>query len=402
MSSGDMPIVDIEGNRPPFPLLIAFSVLGPLSIHLILPSLPDLQRAFSADYVTIQFLISVFVVTFGFSQIFVGMLADRFGQRKILLAGLALYALASALCAFTSSIDSLIALRAIQGIGICAGTVIARSVVRLWYNEAESTRILGYLAIGVSVGPMVAPMIGGAIFELSGWEGLFLSMALAGAFSLLLALPFSFDRIDAEMPVVRNIFADVGRLLRRRTFLLYWSTVSLNAGVVLSFIIGAPYIGIRTFGLTPTAFGIWFGMGAVGYAAGNFVAGMISTRVSREAAVFAGTLAVAACVFAMIALFQLGMASAPPIFLAFAGIMAASGFIMPNSYAGAMSSDPTTAGSASGFLGFGQYVNGAVFSAIGTLLMEAYAAPVLLTVVMACSAIGGIAVAVLLLRGHRA
>lgn len=387
----------------PVSLLVAFSILGPVTIHLILPALPHLQTQFGADYATTQLLISFFVVAFGAGQILVGPMADLFGKRRILVAGMALFTVASALGALAPGITALIGLRILQGIGACAGTVLARAMILDHYRPPASTRILGYLAIGISIGPIIAPTAGGLLFELAGWRMSFWALAGLGLANTALAmwlLPAD-PGTGSNSAGLARLARDIGLLLRDRGFILNWLTVCFNAGTVFTFIACAALIGDMYLGLTPTLFGLWFGLGAIGYIIGNFVSGHLAGRFRATTILAAGVFAVALRAGLIVLGLALDVRSPLMLFGLFSAIMAASGLVMPNAYAGSMAAVPAAAGSASGFVGFAQYVVGAVFATVAGHLIDARQEPVWLGIVMAFASAAGIGVAIAMLRRAR-
>lgn len=392
----------VSSRHPPVSVLIAFAILGPLTIHLVLPALPSLQRDFGTDYTTTQLLISAFAVAFGLAQLFVGMLADLFGQRRVLIAGLLLYALASALGLVAWSIGTLVGLRLVQALGVCTGAVIARSLVRSWWGVSDATRILGYLAIGIAIGPMIGPTLGGLVFEQVGWRGLFVGMAGLGLASVALAVSFvpAASGGPGRTRGLRGLRDDIARLLRHRRFRLYWLGVCFNSGVVFTFIVGAPWVGTVYLGLSPTMFGLWFGLGSVGYAGGNYVAGRVAARMRGETVVLTGAVLVAIFVLVMLVGFVAGLRGPVAVFGVYACVMFSTGLLMPNAFAGAMDAVPAASASASGFVGFAQYAVGAVTSSLASSLMDAYQDPVWLAGIMAVSALLCV-VAAAALRGER-
>jgi len=383
---------------PPVPLLVAFSVLGPVTIHMVLPALPFLQHEFGTDYATVQLLISAFVLAFGGGQVLVGPLADLYGRRLVLCGGMALFTLASVLCALAPNVQALIALRALQGLAACTGTVLSRAIIREYWELPTSTRILGYLAMGISIGPIIAPTAGGLLFQAAGWRMPFWTLAVLGLANTALALALvPRQKGSGGGDGLRRLAQDIRRLLRERSFLAAWLTVSFNAGCVFTFIANASLISNMVLDLSPTAFGAWFGLGAVGYISGNFVAGRIS-RLGETSVLAIGAILVAVAALAMAAVLGLGLFRPLPIFGLFSFIMAASGLVMPNAFAASMAAVPAAAGSASGFVGFAQYVVGAVFAALASYLVESHHAPVFLGAVMVTSALCGLAVALWMLR----
>lgn len=386
-------------RAPPVPLLVAFSVLGPVTIHMVLPALPFLQGEFDTDFATAQLLVSFFVLAFGGGQILVGPLADLWGRRAVLCGGMALYALSSALCALAPNIETLIGLRVVQGLAACTGTVLARAIIREFWEVPASTRVLGYLAMGISIGPIIAPTAGGLLFQAAGWRMPFWTLAVLGLVNTALALALvPRTGRSGGGDGLRRLGSDIRALVRDRGFRAAWWTVCFNAGCVFTFIANAALVSDMMLDLSPTAFGAWFGLGAVGYIAGNLVAGRLASRFSGIAVLGMGVVAVAVVALGMAAVLALGIASPLAIFGLFSLIMAASGLVMPNAFAASMAAVPGAAGSASGFVGFAQYVVGAVFATVASYLVESWHAPVFLGLVMVASSVLGVAVAARMTR----
>ena len=121
-------------------LLAALSAIGPLTTDMYLPSLPDIARLLNASTAQVQLTVSAYLLGFAFGQIFYGPLADRHGRKPVLLGAVALYCAASLACALSTSIEMLIAARALQALGGSGGIVLARAIVRDLYSGARAGR----------------------------------------------------------------------------------------------------------------------------------------------------------------------------------------------------------------------------------------------------------------------
>lgn len=388
------------GKKPPIALLVSFGIIGPLTIHLVLPSLPHLQQDFGTDYATIQLLISLYVIAFGSAQLFIGPLADMIGRRATLLAGISLYMVASALCALAPNVETLIALRMLQGVGGCTGAVLARAIVRDYYDDRQSAKVLGYLAMGIAIGPMAAPAAGGVLFELTGWRGLFWLLAAIGAMSLVLGWLFvgNSGLRPGGSGRLRKLFSDVATLVCNRRFILSTLNICFNTGMFYAFVVGGPYIGNAFLGLSPKVYGAWFAVVAIGYAVGNFLSGRLIGRFTLQKVVLAGATAAFVSTCGLTAVFAMHIGS--PL-LVFGGVGLAtlwSGLVMPNSLAVALSVDPRLAGSASGFAGFSQFAVAAAFSTIAGTVLEQWNDPTAVGLVMIAATLASVIVSILLLR----
>ncbi|MCI5074133.1 multidrug effflux MFS transporter [Oricola sp.] len=380
--------VEAARQKPPVKLLVLFGILGPLTIHLIMPSLPNMQQEFATDYATVQLLISLYVIALGAAQLFVGPMADILGRRRVLIGGLTLYTVASALCAFAPGFEVLLGLRILQAIGACTGAVLARAIIRDHYDESQSTRVMGYLAMGMAVGPMLAPLLGGILFEIVGWRGLFAALAAMGVASFAFAWKFigNSGQIRHGQNRLRRLFADITVLLRNTRFILYAANICFHTGMFYAFIAGGPYLASVFLGMTPKVYGAWFATAALGYAGGNFLAGRLIALVRSETLVLFGAIGTFTFTLMLFLVLMAGIHMPLAIFGPVALATFSSGFVMPTSYSGSLSIDPSLAGSASGFVGFLQFSFAGILSTLASIAIEVFDTPVALGAVMTFAA----------------
>src|SRR5215470_11102065 len=141
----------------------AISAFASLSIDTYLPALPSLEHVFSASSTQVQLTLASFFVAFAMGQVVYGPIIDRFGRKRPLCAALLLYATASAGCALAGSIGTLVMMRFVQALGACAGGVIARAIVRDWFEPIDTARIFSALILVTGFAPMLAPLVGGYV-----------------------------------------------------------------------------------------------------------------------------------------------------------------------------------------------------------------------------------------------
>jgi DHA1 family bicyclomycin/chloramphenicol resistance-like MFS transporter len=339
-------------------ILIGAVALGPVSTDLYLPSLPSIGRDLGADVAATQLTLSVFLAAFALVQIPVGPLSDRFGRRPILLSGLAVYALASVACAFAPSIEMLIAARAVQAAGACAGVVLGRAVVRDIYGPDRAARMLAYIGGAVALAPMVGPIIGGLIQSLFGWRWNFGVLATFAVITLALGLgglPESNTRRDPRALDPSRMVANFGTLLRHRGFLGCALAVAFIYAGLFAFISGASFVLIDGLGVPPDRFGYIFAIVVIGYITGTQIAGRLTMRLGIARMVWLGgsVSLVAGGVMAVLAPLAAGSSWA---LAAIAAPMACytmgAGIVMPNGQAGALAPFAHMAGAASALMGF--------------------------------------------------
>src|SRR3954467_3011819 len=210
----------VTGRRPDGRLILllgALAACGPISIDMYLPSLPTIAQAFAISTGAAQATLTSFMFGFSFGMLLYGPLSDAYGRRPVLLGGIALYALASIGCAAALSIDALVFVRFLQALGAGAASVLARAIARDAHEPTDAARVLSMLSIVTSIGPLLAPLIGGQLLLLGGWRVVFMALTLFGtvcAITAFLKVPETWPREKRAHSVLFKSFAAYGRLLR--------------------------------------------------------------------------------------------------------------------------------------------------------------------------------------------
>ena len=173
-------------------LLIAMTGVSSLSLNILVPAIPSLVAKFAADPASVQLTVSLYLLGLAVAQLVFGPLSDRFGRRPVVLAGLALATIASTAAIFAASISSLIVARVAQSLGASTGQTIGRAIIRDLYDREHAASMIGLVTSVVVLMPMAAPLIGGILDTLFGWEAIFVFTA-ALSFTVfawaMLALP---------------------------------------------------------------------------------------------------------------------------------------------------------------------------------------------------------------------
>ncbi len=161
--------------------MVAFAAfLGPFTQTVYTPILPELGTALRTTPFLINLSISIFTFVLAFMQIIYGPLVDRTGRKRTLLAGLAVYVVASMGCFLANSIEVLLAFRALQAVGIAAGAVVAVTVIGDRFEGAARGRAMGSFQMMVALGPVAGPVVGGFIGEHVDFHYVFLLLAIVG------------------------------------------------------------------------------------------------------------------------------------------------------------------------------------------------------------------------------
>lgn len=291
-------------------ILAGLAMLGPFSINAYLPSFGEMASVLHTDAVALQQTISVYFFSFAFMSLWHGAISDALGRRRVVLCGLAVYALASLGCVFATGVEQLWVLRALQGFSAGAGIVIGRAVIRDLHQGPLARRMMSQVVMIYGVAPAIAPLVGGALQISFGWRSVFLFLALLAA-SLLGAVALRLP--ETLPPRARRPFnaADLGRgylsLLRNRAFMAWSLSYALMFGAFFIYVLSAPVFVMTHLGLGEGDFLWLFGPATAGLVGGSALAGKVSTRWS-----FARTLAMAFALMGAATCYNLAVAWIAP------------------------------------------------------------------------------------------
>jgi len=381
-------------------ILGAMTAFAPLSVDMYLPAFPELQRVFATDAGQVQLTLATFLVAFALGQVVYGPLADRFGRKPPLYAGLSLFVLASIGCALAQDIGQLAALRFLQALGAGAGVVVARAMVRDLFPPSEAVSVFSRLMLVIGVAPMLAPLLGGYLLLWFGWQSIFLALALFGLLCLLaiaVRLPESLAPENVQRLSARGMALGYAALLADRRFLGPALVGGLSIAGMFVYITVSPFVFIEVLGVPTESYGWIFGLNALGF----ILASQFNARFGRLFGP-ARVLPVAVALQLLVGLALLlggaaGLGGRWGVFLPVFAYLVCLGFIMPNTAALAMAPFGRNAGSASALLGLLQFGLAAVAAAIAGVFAHDSALPMAL-LIASCAAAGGLAYLLLLRR----
>lgn len=324
-------------------LLIAISALNPLAVNIIVPALTGMAEGLDTDFATVQLTLSSYLFAIAIAQLVYGPLSDKFGRRPIVLVGVAVYVLASILCVVATSIWVVIIGRILQGIGAAAGFALGRAIVRDLYEREKAASMLGYITMGFSTVPMVAPLIGGLISDHLGWRLIFVFIAIV---SLLLLVSVWFALPETRKPMAvgqtRPGFFQSFRILAKiPAFWAYTLNLGFMVAIFFIFLGGTPFVATKLFGMSGTEFGLFFALVPVGFFLGNWLTAKLATRLGIGVMIRGGNLL--ALISGIISAILLGSGWQNP-FALFAPMYLmglANGLSMANGTAGAVSIRPS-------------------------------------------------------------
>jgi DHA1 family bicyclomycin/chloramphenicol resistance-like MFS transporter len=358
-------------------LLAALTAVGPLSTDMYLPSLPDIAHEFHASTPQVQLTLSAFLIGFAVGQIVYGPLSDRYGRKPVLLAAVGLFCAASLACTLSTSIEMLIAARAAQALGGSGAVVLTRAIVRDLYSGVRAGRELSLIGSVMALAPVLAPIGGGALQTVFGWQAIFVVLVAAGAIAMTITwtlLPETLAKPTMNGAPV-SMLRSYRIVLSSRVYLAYLGLGSFSYAGLFAWLSGASFVLQNLYGLTPFVFGVVFAIGAVGYMVGTTIAARVVARLGLDRVAGLGSAMLAIGGLLMSLSVALGFTSSLSLVLPVAMFLAGLGMVLPQSIAGAMTPFPERAGAASSLFGFVQQTAAAVCGALVAWLLGRNAWP---------------------------
>lgn len=354
------------------------SAIGPFAIDMYLPALPSIGRSLGASTNAVQASLMAFFVAMGLGQLIYGPVSDMVGRKRPLYVGLLLFAGASIGCALAPDIQTLVALRFVQGLGACAGMVVSRAVVRDLHTGPDAARLMALLMLVFSVSPILAPLAGSFLIEWFGWRSVFWAVTVAAVLGLLLvatSLPETRLPQDRAHSSLRGALAAYGVLMRDRHFM---GLVMIGAFGMSSFFVylaNSSFVLINHYGLTPRQYSMAFALNAASFIGASQLTGKLAGRFGLVAVV---RLAVAAYAAALVLLCLLNLLGVERLDVMMVLLLVGYGFlglVLPSTAVLALDGHGAIAGTASALMGTMQFATGALLMALVGLFVDGSARP---------------------------
>jgi MFS transporter, DHA1 family, multidrug resistance protein len=352
----------LDGQWVFIAVLTALTALGHLASAVYLPSLPAITVALKASASAAHATLSVFLLGYAAAQLVYGPLSDQYGRRVVLFCGLAIYVLASLVCAFAADIDTLILARLAQGVGACAGMVIARAIARDSYSGKSLSVVMAIIATAVAVVPGFVPLLGGVIQDALGWRATFLTTTALGALIAVAAwhwLPDASADTDARISFGR-LRRDYGEVLRSRSFRQNSLVGAFGLGAMFAFNAASPSLFIDRLGTSATEYGIYPTITVLGYFLGGAAAARLVSHVAERRLIIVGAAIMVLGTAAMLAMPLTGTLSVAGMVVTMFVFVGGLGIVLPLTSAASLQNFPHCAGTAAAVLGFVQMAGAAV------------------------------------------
>ncbi|MGY6653682.1 multidrug effflux MFS transporter [Amycolatopsis sp. TRM77291] len=374
-------------------VLATLTAVAPLATDMYVPGLPDLSRSLGASVSSAQLSLTMFLIGVVAGQLLLGPLSDAVGRRGVLLWGSTAFAVCSALCAVSPTIEVLNAARLCQGIAGAAGIVVARAVITdLFQGDTAAKRFSALAAIG-SAAPILAPMLGGAILSVSSWRAVFGVLAAVGLLlvgGVLLWVPESLPRSRRSKGGPVATVRMVGVLLRRRRLMGQVFSLCFGCAGVFTYLAGSSFVFHEVHGASTGLTSLIYGVNAVGSMAGSFLFGRLVRRFTVEILLLTGISGGLVAILFLVGASLLGVNSLALTWSCLFAFIMAFGLYFPAVMTSAQELGRDAPGATSALLGGGQFLLGGITSPLVGAFGTGSALP-MAVIIAICLAFGTVA-----------
>ena len=371
-------------------VLALVSAVEPLSINMYLSGLPQLGRDLDLSQAGAQLTLTFFLAGMAIGQLVTGPLSDARGRRGIFLTGVFLLVVATAASALATHAWVLFAARFIMGLAGGTAVVLARAVAGDLAKGPELARVFSLLMLIGGAAPVIGPIVGGLVVDSVGWRGVFWLLVVLNLITALAVLRW----IPETMPVekrtsggLRPLFTAMGGLLKDRAYVGFTLGFIFSFSTMFAYVSASPFILQEHYGFTPVQFALIFAVNTTGM----FIVALTNAKIVKKVgplrlAKVGNTVLLAATVFLLAA--ALADANRWFILVGLFVVVASMGINFANNSALAISRAGAVTGSASAFMGSGQFIMAGVLSPlVGVAAAAGMSQPVAMTAVMVATAV---------------
>ena len=342
-------------------LLALLTALGPLSIDMYLPALPQMADDFGVTTQQVANSLPAYFLGLAIGQLIYGPVSDRIGRKTPLYFGLVLYICASFLCVFAKSEWSLIAARVLQALGGCVGVVIARAAIRDRLSMQASAQAFASMMIVTTIAPIIAPTLGAWVLQVFEWQYIFAVFVLVGIFCLFCVHFFFQETLPVERRLklsLKQVLGLYSAILQDETFRKPMLTGCFSGAILFCYISGSSAILMDGYGLSQQQFAYVFGANALGIMVFSTLNKKLANRLDVRHRLHLGNALQLCGVLILLAAGLFNLSSIIVVMLGMFLCVASIGFTGPNAMALAMSEQGSRAGTASAIMGSMQFACG--------------------------------------------
>ncbi len=368
------PAPDASPPKPSLRLVLvlgAMIALGPLTIDLYLPGLPNIEADLDTSASAVQLTLTGTLIGLALGQLVVGPLSDAYGRHRPLYFGTFIHVFASVVCGLAPNIAVLGGARVLQGVGAASTAVVTMAIVRDLYSGRAAALLLSQLMLVLGVAPVLAPSLGGVVLGITSWRGLFVVL---GVFALFLIALVKFQ-IEETLPPerrrpgnLRGIGQAYRGLLRDPVFVALMLVSGFSMAAMFAYISGSSFVMQDQYGLDEQQFGFIFGAGSAFLIAGTQLSAKLLHRWDMRKILFGSLIGATVATAALLGVAVVDVGGLPALIVPLWLTLAFTGTAMPNAPAIALTLHGEAAGSAAALVGSVRYAVGALAAPVVGLL----------------------------------
>ncbi len=262
--------------------------IQPIATDLYLSALPSIQSNLGSSLQQTQLTLSSMMLSFGFAQLVLGPLSDRFGRRPVLLWGVGFFTLAAAATAISASIEALIVARVLQGAAMGAAVMSGRAITRDLFEPERAAVVMSKALTGLGVIALCASLLGSLLTEYMGWRATLSAMAVfGGVLWLVIGLKYK-ETLQTPNPTAMQLgplFKNAVTIVSHPGFQVY-SIISVSSyGALFSFLAGSPFAFMQVLGLSKLQYGVSMMFMPFFYILGTFFCRRLLRRYGLQMAI---------------------------------------------------------------------------------------------------------------------
>ncbi|GAA5136943.1 multidrug effflux MFS transporter [Alloalcanivorax gelatiniphagus] len=356
-------------NRVRYNTVLLITVLGaltavaPLAIDMYVPGLPQMSVDLGAGPAGTQLSMTALLVGMAIGQLVIGPVSDGVGRRSLILVGSVGFVIFSVGCALAPNLEVLLVARVLQGFAGAAGMVLARAVVLDLFIGPQVPRYMAVLSQILSVAPVIAPVLGGAVLAVAPWRAIFALLAVIGVlltYAVFIGVPESLPSRNRHPRGAASVVGVMVGLLRNRPFVGYALVLGFGCASMFAYISGSSFVFQEMHGLSAGAYSLVFASNAVGALAGGFAYGALSRTIRLNTLLLASvSVALVGTVMGVVSTLTWGESLAGTWSALFV-VMVGTGALIPATFTLGQAVGHHAAGTASALLGGAQVAFGAI------------------------------------------
>lgn len=349
-----------------FVAILLLSMIGYIATDVYLPSMPSIVQELSTTKKLVQFTFVAYLLPFGISQLYYGPLSEKIGRKKTVLYALIFMVVGSVICIFSPNIYILILGRFLEGVGVGAGTVVCRAILRDVYKGDALSQVGAHLSIGQSVCASGAPLVGGYIQQYLGWRYNFVFIVLYTVINIFIVYFFlkeTHKDFNPHADKVSHLTEKYISIIKNPIFMSYAGCGTCAFGGLAAYLILSPFLFQNVLALTSVEYG-WLAIYiSVGICIGGFINSIFVKKIGRHQLLRFGAFAQILGGIAMLLPVFFGTLNVACIIVPMVIYMFGNGLVFTNTFAGAFHFF-TNAGFAGALYGAIQILGGTLFAVI--------------------------------------